>query len=172
MLRELSAIDDGRENGDDWPDFAKKLWRVYGDAVRLEAGIDAMGPDTYDGRVARLHVRVVDLAAHPWTNPHARRLAKRLLEYGEDLLRFLDVEGVPSSNNKAEREIRPAALMRKASYGSASDKGAETRSILMSIYRTLKQRGLDPLQETETALRQFMQNGQLPPLPTIKCSGG
>jgi hypothetical protein len=79
---------------------------------------------------------------------------------------------LPSSNNKAEREIRPAVLMRKASYGSASDKGAETRSILMSIYRTLKQRGLDPLKETETALRQFMTAGQLPPLPTKISSGG
>jgi transposase len=172
LLRELSATDDGRENGEDWPGFSKKLWRIYGDAVRLEAGIEAMGQDTYDSRVARLHTRVADLAAQAWANRHARRLAKRLAEYGEDLLRFLHVEGVPSSNNKAEREIRPAVLMRKASYGSASDKGAETRSVLMSIYRTLKQRGLDPLQETETALRQYMQTGLLPPLPQKTASAG
>ncbi len=70
-----------------------------------------------------MHIRIVDLAVEPWTNPHARRLANRLLEYGEDLLRFLEFEGVPSSNNKAEREIRPAVLMRKASDGSARDKG-------------------------------------------------
>ena len=36
----------------------------------------------------------------------------------------------------------------------------------------LKQRGLDPLEETETALRQFMTTGQLPPLPTKISSGG
>ncbi|MGL4462587.1 MAG: IS66 family transposase, partial [Planctomycetia bacterium] len=66
----------------------------------------------------------------------------------------------------AEREIRPAVLMRKASYGSGSDKGAETRGVLMSIHRTLKQRGLDPLEETETALRHYMTTGRLPPLPT------
>ncbi|WP_162136332.1 hypothetical protein [Zavarzinella formosa] len=41
---------------------------------------------------------------------------------------------------------------------------------MMWIYRNLKQRGLDPLQETETALRQFMTTGQLPPLPTKICS--
>ncbi len=79
---------------------------------------------------------------------------------------------MPKSINKAEREIRPAVLMRNASDGSATDKGAETRSVLMSICHTLKQRSLDPLQETETARRQFMQTGQLPPLPTKKCSGG
>ena len=172
LLRELSAINDGRENGDDWPEFSKKLWRICGDAVRLEAGIEATDQDTYDSRLARLHTRIVDLAVEPRTHPHARRLAKRLPAYGEDLLRFLAVEGVPSSNNKAEREIRPAVLMRKASYGSASQKGAETRSILMSICRTLKQRGLDPLKETENALRQFMTTGQLPPLPMKISSGG
>ncbi|MGL4462500.1 MAG: IS66 family transposase, partial [Planctomycetia bacterium] len=68
------------------------------------------------------------------------------------LPRFLEVEGVPSSNNKAEREIRPAVLMRKASYGSA--KGADNRSVLMSIHRTLKQRGRDPLDGCSRILKR------------------
>ena len=38
--------------------------------------------------------------------------------------------------------------MRKASYGSMSESGSVTRSILMSIKRTPKQRGLDPLATT------------------------
>ena len=172
LLRELSAIDDGMETSDDWPEFSKKLWRIYGDAVRLEAGIESIEQDTYDGRVARLHARIVDLATAAWTNPHARRLAKRLHEYGEDLLRFLDTEGVPRTNNKAEREIRPAVLMRKVSQGSASDQGAATRGVLMSIYRTLKQRGLDPIAETEAALREFVTTGVLRPLSEKISSGG
>ena len=35
----------------------------------------------------------------------------------------------------------------------------------MSIYRTLKQRGLDPLAETEAVLRAIAATGQLPLLP-------
>ncbi|WP_020467886.1 IS66 family transposase [Zavarzinella formosa] len=65
LLRELSAIDDGRENGDDWPDFSKKLWRLSGDAVQVEAGIEDVAQVTHDRRVTRLHVRIADLAAHP-----------------------------------------------------------------------------------------------------------
>ena len=56
----------------------------------------------------------------------------------------MEFEGVPSSNNHAEREVRPAVLMRKASYGNQSERGAATRAVLMSVCRTLKNRGLDP----------------------------
>ena len=44
-----------------------------------------------------------------------------------ELLTFVEFEGVPSSNNHAEREVRPAVLMRKASYGNQSERGAATR---------------------------------------------
>ena len=79
-------------------------------------------------------------------------MAKRLEKYWEALLLFVERKDVPSSNNKGEREIRPAVLMRKASYGSGSDRGATTRSILMSIYRTLRLRGHDPTLEAPVAL--------------------
>ena len=49
--------------------------------------------------------------------------AKRLRKYGAEVLTFVEFEGVPSSNNHAEREVRPAVLMRKASYGSRSARG-------------------------------------------------
>ncbi len=82
-----------------------------------------------------------------------------------ELLTFVEFEGVPNNNNHAERTIRPAVLMRKASYGSGSDRGAATRSVLMTIYRTLKQRGVDALAATEAALRTYIATGKLPPLP-------
>lgn len=165
LLRELKKIDEGPENTGDWPEFSKKLWRIYGDAIRLQAGMESLAEESFQSRVGRLNIRLTNLAFEAWTNPHAQRLANRLKEYGDDLLRFVEIEGVPSSNNKAEQEIRPAVVMRKASYGSGSDKGAQTRSVLMSIFRTLKQRGLDPLVEVETALKQYTLTKQLPPLP-------
>ena len=167
LLRDLTEVDEGAENGGDWPEFSKKLWRLYGDAVRLAARIDGADPDEYARREARLATRMTDLAVAAWANPHARRLAKRLFDYGDDLLTFVEFAGVPSSNNAGERAIRPAVLMRKVSQGNSTVKGAQTRSVLMSIYRTLKQRGLDPLAETEKALRAYGTTGLLPPLPEM-----
>ena len=108
---------------------------------------------------------LIELAVTPWTNAHARRLAKRLEKYGEELLTFVEFADVPADNNHAEREIRPAVLMRKASYGNQSERGADTRAILMTIYRTLKRRGHDPLPVIADALRNYTATGQLPPLP-------
>jgi transposase len=166
LLRELKTVDE-RPNGprDDWVDFAKKLRRIYTDAVKLAAASDTMPAAARDSKLSRLHGRMTDLAGADWTHPDARRLAKRLLKDGADLLTFAEFPEVPPTNNHAEREIRPAVLMRKASYGNASVRGAETRAILMSIYRTLKSRGLDPLAETRKALETLVKTDNLPPLP-------
>ncbi len=95
-----------------------------------------------------------------------------MFKYGEYLLTFVEFEGVPADNNQAEREIRPAVLMRKASYGNPSERGCETRAILMTIFRTLKRRGLEPLATLAQALRNYMATGQLGPLPEKISSEG
>jgi len=173
LLRELNAVEE-RPHGtrDDWLDFANRLRRIYTDAVRLAAAGDAVSEAERDSKVCRLHTRMTDLACADWTHPDAARLANRLRQDGEDLLTFAEFPEVPPTNNRAEREIRPAVLMRKASYGNASPRGAETRAILMTLYRTLKARNLNPLQETRNALKTLAQTGQLPPLPGSIASEG
>jgi transposase len=47
---------------------------------------------------------------------------------------------VPADNNHAERNLRPTVIARKVSFGSSSDAGAETRSVLMSVLHTLNKR--------------------------------
>ena len=173
LLRDLNEIDERREaeRDRDWPDFAGKLRRIYGDAIRLDLARDEIDDERFTRRLDKLHGRMGALAHTDWTNPHAQRLAKRLDTYGEPLLTFVGQPDVPSSNNHAEREIRPAVLMRKMSYGSQSIKGAETRATLMTVFRTLHRRGLDPLKTVEQALRTYAETGTLPPMPE-KCGSG
>ena len=172
LLRELKEVDAGSDRGGDWPGFAKRLRRVYGDAVRLELTRGVKPSEEYDLKLSRLHGRIVELSVGNWSNANAARLAKRLYKYGAELLTFVEFEGVPSSNNHAEREVRPAVLMRKASYGNQSEAGVTTRAVLMSVCRTLKKRGLDPLRTILDALRTYAATGTLPPLPDKDRSGG
>ena len=172
LLRDLKEIDERPDVGEMWKGFVKRLRRLYGDAIRLKAARDELVSDVFERRVYSLHERLNELATADWECPHARRISRRLSDYQGSLLTFVEYVEVPPSNNRAEREIRPAVLMRKASYGNASEAGAATRSILMSIYRTLKQRGLDPLAVTAEALRTHTATGQLPPLPPRGGSGG
>ncbi len=70
---------------------------------------------------------------------------QRWHRYRQALFTFLNQEEVPADKNHAAREIRPAVIIRKNSHGNRSVNGANTQAILMSVYRTLKRRGLDPL---------------------------
>lgn len=80
---------------------------------------------------------------------------------------------MPFENNFAERQMRPAVIIRKSegdqcgspNLANRSDRGATTQAVLMSIYRTLNLRGLDPIQTTVDALREYVSNGKLPELP-------
>jgi transposase len=165
LLRDLKEVNAGGDNGEDWPEFDKRLRRLYGDAIRLVAQRASLSSEAYAMRQARLEGRMIDLARAGWKNTQARRLAKRLEKYGDYLLTFVEYLDVPPSNNQAEREVRPAVLMRKASYGNQSDRGAHTRGVLMTVFRTLKRRGLEPLTVIADALRTYTVTGNLPPLP-------
>ena len=92
-------------------------------------------------------------------------LLKRFRRHRNDLFTFLDDPAVPFDNNHAERAIRPAVIIRKNSYGNRSQRGADTQAVLMSIYRTLKQRGHDPLTTISSALSEYLTTGKLPAIP-------
>jgi transposase len=100
------------------------------------------------------------------------RLANRISKYRDQLFTFLDTPGVPPDNNHGERQIRPAVIIRKNSLCNRSEQGAATQAILMSIYRTLKLRGLDPTKAIAQALRTLLQTGTLPPLPVENVADG
>lgn len=70
---------------------------------------------------------------------------KRLRRHASELFAFLDHADVPFDNNHGESQIRPAVIARKNIYANGSEDGAETQAVLMTIFRTLKQRGHNPV---------------------------
>jgi transposase len=164
LLRDLEHVEKYKHPGPEWPKFAKKLRRLLGDGMRLKRHV-AIGAEPFASRRARLHSRLDELIAMPWKDNQARRLIKRLRRHRDHLLTFLDHVHVPYDNNAGERAIRPAVIIRKNSYCNRSQRGADTQAVLMSIYRTLKQRGHDPLQSITETLTVYLGTGKLPPLP-------
>ncbi|KKL14754.1 hypothetical protein LCGC14_2512470 [marine sediment metagenome] len=68
--------------------------------------------------------------------------------------------------------IRFAVIMRKNSFNNRSEKGAMTQSVLMSVFFTLKQRGLNPVDTVKKALRIYIKTGRLPRLAEFTASNG
>ena len=163
LLRELEKVD-LRNDSADWRAFAKKLRRLLRDGIRLRKRPD-FAPGKFQSRVDRLNARLAKLAAEDPVNADARRLTKRLRRYGEYIFTFLDYSYVPHDNNFGERQIRPAVILRKNSQSNRSDQGAATQGVLMSVYRTLRLRGLNPTKTIADALMTYLTTGQLPQLP-------
>jgi transposase len=171
LLRELEHTEKYKAAGKHWPKFAKKLRRLIGDAIRLWRAKDKLSSDTYRSRRNRLDARLAEMIESTWQDANARRLIKRLRRHQNDLFTFLDQEGVPFDNNHAERSIRPAVILRKNSYGNRSQQGADCQAVLMSVFRTLKQRGHDPIRTTIDAVKDYLTTGKLPPLPKLASVG-
>ncbi len=57
-------------------------------------------------------------------------------------------------------------------YGHRSDQGALTQGVLMSLFRTLKRRGYNPIAILVAAQREYDRTGHLPPFPPVITSEG
>jgi transposase len=73
-------------------------------------------------------------------------LAKRAVQFLEEMFTFVEHPEVPPENNLAERGLRPTVMHRKGAGGSRSPRGSETMAILRSLFATWSLRGRHPLE--------------------------
>jgi hypothetical protein len=60
------------------------------------------------------------------------------------LFTFLRIPGVPPTNNHAEQSLRKMVIFRKVSFGTRSDNGIKTLSILPTLVQTARRQGIHP----------------------------
>lgn len=164
-LRDLKRTDHYHKPEGDWPEFSKLLKRLIRDSIRLSKRRKELSETAFASRRKRLGSRLAELLERPWERRHARRLVKRLKRHASELFTFLDHPEAPFDNNHGERQIRPAVITRKNSYANGSEDVAETQSALLSVFRTLRQRGHNPVAAMTEAVRSYLSSGKLPPLP-------
>ena len=172
LLREIKRVEQYKDSGGDWPRFGKKLKRLIHDAIRLRKRKGELSEQSYRRRSERMEKRLKLLFEHKWSNKEARRLTKRLRRHQDEVFTFLHNDEVPFDNNFAERSIRGAVIMRKNSYNNRSERGSLTQSVLMSVFFTIKQRGLNPVATVKKALEIYIETGTLPTLKEIAVSNG
>ncbi len=140
ILRELRGL---AEQGSVWAEAMHTfLLDLYGQAlpVRGEAGIAAR--QRYRQIVSQAEL------AEPPPEPKAGRgrpkstaghnLLRRLTEHEEAVLAFALVEGVPFTNNQAERDLRPANVTQKVSGCFRTDHGAAVYARLQAVISTCR----------------------------------
>jgi transposase len=137
------------------------LRRILEDALALRGLRDqgAIGASVLGRRVRALTRRTDALLARNPTHRPNLRLLRHLQVEREHLFTFLDFEGVAATNWRAEQAIRPAVCNRKQWGGNRTWAGARTQQVTMSVIRTARQQGVDPI--------ELMAAAQREPAPTV-----
>lgn len=140
VLREVHKLEEKYPKSSEILRYGKRLHRFYERGVLLQ-GEYRPGRDV-DKRLKRLKADTGRFLFRRRRHKGLKRLSKRLVKYRGELYAFIKT-GVDPTNNHAEREIRPAVLMRKISYGNRSEQGSDNQAILMSVIRTAQKRNLN-----------------------------
>ena len=164
LLREVKEVS-LRNRSAEWQRFARRLKRLVHEALKLVIDRERLGEGVYGRRVANLHIRLADIFGISYRDADCNRLSKRLAKHSDEVLTFLLHRGVQASNNHAERQIRFAVIMRKNYFGNRSMRGAETQAILMSVFRTCRLRGVDPIAFLAESVAAAIRSGSPLPIP-------
>ena len=132
-----------------WLREALSLRRIY-----------SKDPVTYFLNAAFIRRKIEQIVDTPARHPSVQHIQEIFRENSTRLWHWTQDPRIPSENNAAERAVRPLAIARKISHGSQSEKGRETRSVLMSILHTLQACCTDPAGQLKQALDAYAQNAK------------
>lgn len=138
--KELQELKSGRA-----VQFTRDLARLLRTASTLKARHAQYRAHGYRVACGRLESALDRLLDRHLTDPDNARFAKTLRKQRPRLLTFLYHAAVPPTNNAAERELRPAVVVRKTGGCNRTDAGAEAHAILVSVLRTCQKQGFDPV---------------------------
>lgn len=153
FLREFKKIEFRRkELPGEYYRFKKKTRRLFNDALK-ESKVEGSTSDKKENVHKRFLKRLDSIVAKEYSDDDVNRLVKRLKKYRDGFFTFV-IKNVDATNNHAERIIRFAVILRKISFHTMSDKGSETMSILISVFKTLELQGSDVFQETLSMVKK------------------
>jgi transposase len=117
------------------------LIKIIKDAISL-AEHRADYSKTYFAQKARVCQKMLEgwLAfCESYEDDELRKLAKHMKKHLQEWFTFLRIEGVPPTNNHAERQLRPSVVVRKTNGCHKTLAGALKHAVLMSLIVTCEQ---------------------------------
>lgn len=134
--------------------FSEQVATLLRGALKLKARQPTLSAHGYRVACGRLEAAFDRLLARHYRHAETARFAKLLRKQRRYLFTFLYVEAVAPTNNAAERELRPAVIIRKTNGCNRSARGATAHAILSSIIRTARKHERDFVDLTKRMLQQ------------------
>lgn len=127
-----------------------ELTRMYGDlSVIISNPFDQ---SVRERAYAKFTKKIATITKRSYMTVDAQKIQTRMKNQGTNLITALLHENVPLTNNLAERQMRPVAVMRKISGGSRSTHGAMAQAVNMSIVQTIFLKGQPLLEQLKELL--------------------
>jgi transposase len=134
--------------------LARTLKRWLSEAIDFVGQRDTMADGDRRRRAAELETQFIDIIDTSPSNPTNARMIDRLNEWFDAVVLCLFDPAVPATNNHAERQIRPAVVLRKRGGCNRSEQGARTFERLGSLAATARQQRVNFLQWVSDLLCQ------------------
>ncbi len=154
-LREFIKIENhSKEHSKSYLKFRRTVRRLFTDALIFSRKKEILKEDKIK-RQTKFLKRLDRVVCLKSKDKDVIRLQKRLTAYRDGMFTFV-VENVGATNNFSERMIRFAVIIRKVCFHTMSDRGSQTLSILLTVFKTMELRGLDPYSETLKLLEKYI----------------
>lgn len=170
LLRDVEKLEKDFPDSPEIKSFVSILASLLSQAMHLRA--QPLSDKQYYRQAQKIKKKIVEVTKGPAQHLAIRAMQDLFHTNEHRLYHWVRDRGVPPDNNLAERDLRPTVIARKVSFGSSSDAGSKTRSILMSVLHTLNKRRGDQSLESifKTLLDELAKNpnaqiASLLPLP-------
>ena len=177
LLRDVQAL------AKDFPEvpevqvFCAALASQLAAAMRLHCR--PLPDDLYYPQATAAKSEIIRICTAQARHPGVQAIQTIFRENSHRLYHWADDRRVPADNNYSERSIRPLVIARKISFGTQSERGSATRSVIMSVLHTLRKQGGSPAEKLREALDLHARDPGTdiaaflfparPPQPQLRC---
>jgi transposase len=164
IAHHLKAIAEARDRPDTPDPSYLNEWKLFFQTViAIWRAQPEMDEKEFALRRGGVEVWLDRLLAEERSQPGDVAIRKRIGKRREWILTCLHEPAAEPTNNRAERELRPAVIARKLSCGNKTDAGKRSFEVLRSVASTCCKRGHDVISYIAGLLPMGARAGPIPP---------
>ncbi len=161
LLREVEDLEKDFPDSGEVKAFVSVMAPLLTTAMSLRS--QPITDDDYYAKASDIKAQIIAAVESPAVHLGIQHIQNVFHGNAHRMYHWADDRRVPAENNLAERDLRPTVIARKVSFGSISDAGAHTRSVLMSVLHSLKKQNLDVVKRLKDVLDQLAKDVTLDP---------
>lgn len=167
LLREVRKLDEEFPDNQEVAAFTNDLSHFLSEAMRLPAR--SLTDELYYKEAQQIAGQIQALVSREAGHVGIQSIQRIFVKNEPRLYQWVFNRAIPAHNNRAERELRQTVIARKVSFGSQSENGAKTRSILMSVLATARKQlgSLSTESWFKNALDQLALNPDVDPFSLL-----